>query len=219
MRELVARVTVLHKHDLSAEVVLKAAMLETHKTNLLHERVLLASKLVEVNRCGDRSRAKEATRKLDSVTSCWVVRACLARLGRELDAEGVREDSSDPVPGHEMPLNHEVSEDKADGSQDGQADKLEKTEDETEITDDREQVSMMERNGENLEDTENKVVTKEDKSEVDKEEECHWEPGKVQWLELMEGETKLPSKMIGILQFTPMTFIVSHKQNFITICS
>ena len=70
-----ARVTVLHKHDLSAEEVLRAAMSETHKTNLLHERVLLASKLVEVNRCGDRSRAKEATSRLDSVTS-FLCSAC-----------------------------------------------------------------------------------------------------------------------------------------------
>ena len=150
MRELVARVTVLHKHDLSAEEVLRAAMSETHKTNLLHERVLLASKLVEVNRCGDRSRAKEAIRKLDSVTSCWVVRACLARLSRELDAEGVREeDSSDPAPEIEMSLNCEVSQDKAGGSQDGRANEIGKTDDETEITDDRGKVHVMERDGEN----------------------------------------------------------------------
>ena len=60
MRELVARVKVLHKHDLTAKEVLEAAISEVHSTNLLHERVLLASKLVEVNRCGDRSEAKEA---------------------------------------------------------------------------------------------------------------------------------------------------------------
>ena len=198
MRELVARVTVLHKHDLSAEEVLRAAMSETHKTNLLHERVLLASKLVEVNRCGDRSRAKEAIRKLDSVTSCWVVRACLARLSRELDAEGVREDSSDPAPDLQMPLNCEASEDKAGGSQEGRAE-IEKTDDETEITDDREKVHVMEGDGDNSEHLENGVVTQQGPSEVDKDEECHWEPGKVQWLELMEGEAKLSSKIIGTL--------------------
>ena len=200
MRELVARVTVLHKHDLSAEEVLRAAMSETHKTNLLHERVLLASKLVEVNRCGDRSRAKEATRKLDSVTSCWVVRACLARLSRELDAEGVREeDSSDPAPEIEIPLNCEVSQDKAGGSQERRADEIGKTDDETEITDDRGKVHVMEREGDNSEHMENGVVRKEGPSEVGKDEECHWEPGKVQWLELMEGETKSSSKIIGTL--------------------
>merc|ERR1712130_902369 len=53
---------------------------------------------------------------------------------------------------------------------------------------------MMERNGKNSEHMENGVVTKENQNEVDKGEECHWEPGKVQWLELMEGETKLPTE-------------------------
>ena len=206
----------LHKHDLSAEEVLKAALSETHKTNLLHERVLLASKLVKVNRCGDRSRAKEATSKLDLVTSCWVVRACLAKLSRELDAEGVREDSSDPdpAPALEIPLNCEVSEDKAGGSQEGRADEIEKTDDETEITDDREKVHMMERDFDNSEHMENGVVTKEGPSEVDKDKECHWEPGKVQWLELMEGETNLSSKIIGISvnNSHSMIFIASYEQ-------
>ena len=196
--------TLLHNHNLTAEEVLKAAMSETHLTNLLHERVLLASKLVEANRCGDRSGAKEATSKLDSATSCWVVRASLARLSRELDAEGVRErsDSSDPAPGLDVPLNCEIlgsanSEDKAGRCQDGKADKIEKTDDETEITDNREKVHTMETDGDNSEQMENGDVTKEDPSEVDKGEECHWEPGKVQWLELMEGETKLSSKIVN----------------------
>ena len=192
VRELVARVTLLHNHNLTAKEVLKAAMSETHLTNLLHERVLLASKLVEANRCGDRGGAKEATSKLDSATSCWVVRASLARLSRDLDAEGVRERSDSS-----KILGSANSEDKADGSQEGKADEIEKTDDETEITDNREKVHTMETDGDNSEQMENGDVTKEDPSEVDKGEECHWEPGKVQWLELMEGETKLSSKIVN----------------------
>ena len=197
-----ARVTVLHKHDLTAEDVLKAGMSEVHLTNLLHGKVLLASKLVEVKRCGNRSKAKEAASKLDSATSCWVVRASLARLRRELDAEGVREgddSSSDSVNGLEMPLNSET-----DSSPLGNKEKIEKTDDETKITDDREKVHVMERDGNNEEHIESGIdatkendVTKESSSEVDKDEECHWEPGKVQWLELMEGEAKVSGKMIS----------------------
>ena len=210
MRELVARVTVLHKHDLTAEAVLEAAISEVHSTNLLHERVLLASKLVEVNRCRDKSGAKEAASKLDSATSCWVVRASLARLSRELDAEGVREgaDSSDQVTELETSLSCEIlglagSEDRKDESQEERTDKIEKADVETEITDDTEKVGgdMMERDSDNKESKEGGIVNVEEApSEVDKGKECHWEPGKVQWLELMEGETKLSSKIIGILE-------------------
>ena len=209
MRELVARVTVLHKHDLTAEEVLKAAISEVHSTNLLHERILLASKLVEVNRCGERSEAKEAASKLDSMTSCWVVRASLARLSRELDAEGVREgaDTPDPATELEIPLNCEISgssgsEDREGKIQEGRADKIEKTDDETEITDGREKVGkhMMEKDFDNKESSEGDTVNVEGgPSEVDKGEECHWEPGKVQWLELMEGETQVSSEIIVIL--------------------
>ena len=197
-----ARVTVLHKHDLTAEDVLKAGMSEVHLTNLLHGKVLLASKLVEVKRCGNRSKAKEAASKLDSATSCWVVRASLARLSRELDAEGVREgedSSSDSANGLEMPLNCET-----DSSPLGNEEKIEKTDDETKITDDREKVHMMETDGNNEEHieigigvTKENDVTKESSSEVDKDEECHWEPGKVQWLELMEGEAKGSGKTMS----------------------
>ena len=207
-----ARVTVLHKHDLTAEDVLKAGMAEVHLTNLLHGKVLLASKLVEVKRCGNRSKAKEAASKLDSSTSCWVVRASLARLRRELDAEGVREgedSSSDSATGLEMPLNCENGLEmplncETDSSPLGNEEEIEKTDDETKITDDREKVHMMETDGNNEEHIESGIdatkendVTKESSSEVDKDEECHWEPGKVQWLELMEGEPKGSGKTMS----------------------
>ena len=210
MRELVARVVVLHKHDLTAEEVLKAAISEVHSTNLLHERILLASKLVEVNRCGDKSESKEAASKLDYATSCWVVRASLARLSRELDAEGVREgaDSSNTATELETPLNCESlgsagSEDRQGENQAGREDKVERTDVETEITDNKEKVGghMMERDSDDKESTkEDGIVTLEGSSDVDKGEECHWEPGKVQWLELMEGETKLSSKIKYIIK-------------------
>ena len=58
---------------------------------------------------------------------------------------------------------------------------------------------MMDREGDRSENMEKGVVTEEGPSEIDKGEACHWEPGKVQWLELMEGETKSPSKIIGTL--------------------
>ena len=202
--------TVLHKHDLTAEDVLKAGMAEVHLTNLLHGKVLLASKLVEVKRCGNRSKAKDAASKLDSATSCWVVRASLARLSRELDAEGVREgaDSSDTATELETPLNCESLgsagfEDRQGESQAGREDQVERTDVDTEITDNREKVGghMMGRVSDDKESTkEDGIVTLEGSSDVDKGEECHWEPGKVQWLELMEGETKLSSKIKYIIK-------------------
>ena len=39
--------------------------------------------------------------------------------------------------------------------------------------------------------------TKESPNELDKGKESHWEPGKVQWLELMEGEDKGPGKTMS----------------------
>ena len=95
-------------------------------------------------------------------------------------------------------MNYEIlgsanSEDKASGSQEGRSDKIEETDDETEITDNREKVHVMERDGDKSEHRENGVVPKEGPSEG---KECHWEPGKVQWLELMEGGTKLSSKIL-----------------------
>ena len=49
----------------------------------------------------------------------------------------------------------------------------------------------MDREGDRSENMEKGVVTEEGPSEIDKGEACPWEPGKVQWLELMEGEPKV----------------------------
>ena len=205
MRELVARVLVLHKHDLTSEKVLRSALSETHSTNLLHQRVTLASKLLEEGRCGNKSRAKEAASKLDIETSCWVVRASLARLSRALDAEGVREhgDSRD------LDVEFGISSSAEDFIEIGG--KIEKTDEDVQLEKaDVEDVQIAEEGGQVMEgvgdanrskDSDNDAKQSDISAELDGsdkktkdvlEQEAMWQPGRVEWLQLMEGEAESP---------------------------
>ena len=208
MRELVARVLVLHKHDLTSEKVLKAALSETHSTNLLHQRVTLASKLLEEGRCGDKSRAKEAASKLEVETSCWVVRASLARLSRALDAEGVREHGDSRDRDVEFGISSSVEDFIDIGCQEG---KIEKTDEDiqlekadvkdNQIAEEKGQVMEGEGDAIRSKDSDNDAKQSDILAEQDGsgkktkdvlEQEALWQPGRVEWLQLMEGEDESP---------------------------
>ena len=196
----------LHKHDLTSEKVLRAALSETHSTNLLHQRVTLASKLLEEGRCGDKSRAKEAANKLEIETSCWVVLASLARLSRALDAEGVREhgDSRDRDVDFGISSSAEDFIDIGGGTieKTGEDVQLEKADvEDTQIAEEGGQVMEGEGDANRSKDSDKDAKQSDTLAEQDGsdkktkdvlEQEALWQPGRVEWLQLMEGEDESP---------------------------
>ena len=184
--------------------MLKAALSESHSTNLLHQRVTLASKLLEEGRCGNKSRAKEAASKLEIETSCWVVRASLARLSRALDAEGVREHGDSRDLDVEFGISSSVEDFIDIGCQEG---KIEKTDEDiqlekadvkdNQIAEEKGQVMEGEGDAIRSKDSDNDakqsdILAEQDGSEKKTkdvlEQEALWQPGRVEWLQLMEGE-------------------------------
>ena len=89
VRSLVAKVLALHSPGLTTEQVLASALAsqragEGRDTNMLHCQVVLARELVSRGGYTSEEKVARLLLEVDCLSTCWVVRAVVVRVGQEL---------------------------------------------------------------------------------------------------------------------------------------